>query len=74
MNRNVSIETPETRADDLFLPSGTQSGALPELGPARQVNLRELVYDQLKNAFMSGYFTPATISTCATWPIASRPV
>ncbi len=35
------------------LPAG-----LPELGPARQVNLRELVYDQLKDAFMSGYFAP----------------
>jgi len=31
---------------------------MPELGPARQVNLRELVYDQLKRAFMVGYFAP----------------
>ena len=58
MNRNVSIEMPETRTDDVFLPSGTSSGALPELGPARPVNLRELVYEQLKDAFMSGYFAP----------------
>ena len=29
-----------------------------ELGPAKQVNLRELVYDQLKDAFMAGYFAP----------------
>lgn len=29
-----------------------------ELGPARQVNLREQVYDQLKDAFMIGYFAP----------------
>nr|WP_276562486.1 GntR family transcriptional regulator [Hoeflea prorocentri] len=31
---------------------------MPGLGPARQVNLRELVYDQLKDAFMVGYFAP----------------
>ena len=28
------------------------------LGPARQTSLRELVYDQLKQAFMVGYFAP----------------
>lgn len=31
---------------------------LSELAPARHLNLRELVYDQLRDAFMSGYFAP----------------
>lgn len=39
-------------------PSPSPGGAMPGLGPARQVNLRELVYDQLKDAFMVGYFAP----------------
>ncbi len=39
-------------------PERPSSGGAAELGPARPVNLRELVYDQLKDAFMGGYFAP----------------
>lgn len=54
MNRNVAIEIPGMQGDG----SGNGRSGIPELGPARPVNLRELVYDQLKDAFMVGYFAP----------------
>ncbi len=35
-----------------------QSSQMPDLGPVRSVNLRDTVYQQLKTAFMAGYFAP----------------
>lgn len=39
-------------------PEGVAAAEMPGFGPARQVNLREIVYGQLKDAFMAGYFAP----------------
>ena len=54
-----------SRAGAAELPEGTITEAdrvpvtdAPGFGPARQVNLREIVYDQLKDAFMVGFFAP----------------
>jgi len=54
MNRNVAIEIPAVQDEG----GGEERRGMSGLGPARPVNLRELVYDQLKDAFMVGYFAP----------------
>ncbi|WP_419909280.1 GntR family transcriptional regulator [Hoeflea sp.] len=62
MSQESAVEFSDTSFDESgngsARPDTDLAGAMPGLGPARQVNLRELVYDQLKDAFMVGYFAP----------------
>ena len=62
MSQENAIEFPEASFGDAGMgsarPDAEPGGGMPGLGPARPVNLRELVYDQLKDAFMVGYFAP----------------
>ena len=55
MNRGNSADLQETMAVE---PEQVAATEFPGLGPARQANLREVIYDQLKDAFMAGYFAP----------------
>ncbi|MDA4846168.1 GntR family transcriptional regulator [Hoeflea poritis] len=62
MSQESAAEFPETSFEKAEIgsarPDMEPASGMPGLGPARQVNLRELVYDQLKDAFMVGYFAP----------------
>jgi DNA-binding GntR family transcriptional regulator len=65
LSRNRAIQSTESQTPNAEAPNyatpkseSRHTASMPELGPARQVNLRELVYDQLKDAFMAGYFAP----------------
>ena len=55
MNRENAAELRETVVVE---PERVAATEFPGLGPARQANLRELIYHQLKDAFMAGYFAP----------------
>ncbi|MXX90465.1 MAG: hypothetical protein F4213_04510 [Boseongicola sp. SB0677_bin_26] len=55
MGRLDAAELPQDSMSKRGRVSATE---IPGFGPARQVNLREIVYDQLKDAFMVGYFAP----------------